>query len=208
MKFVGSAWLNGDGLYIRSYVQGVPIALLALLVDTGANISIISVGFFRNMPESTKPELDSVNIAMLTATGEVSPFFGKGQFSLKVGEMDFSHEMWLADIKSDGILGMDFLMKHQCDVVLSEQCLKLKKSFIPCFKSKGEAMCCRVVISVSTCVPANSEVIVRGKVIDTKQFSDCCNLLMASSVINVSGDGVPIRLMNLTDQDIRLHKTH
>lgn len=75
MKFVGSAWLNGDGLYIRSYVQGVPIALL---VDTGANVSIISVGFFRNMPESTKPELDSVNIAMLTATGEVSPFFGKG----------------------------------------------------------------------------------------------------------------------------------
>lgn len=42
MKFVGSAWLNGDGMYIRSYVQGVPIALL---VDTGANISIISVGF-------------------------------------------------------------------------------------------------------------------------------------------------------------------
>lgn len=217
MKFVGSVWLNGDGLYIRSYVQGVPIALL---VVTGANISIISVGFFRNMPESTKPELDSVNIAMLTATGEVSPFFGKGQFSLKMGEMDFSHEMWLANIKSDGILGMDFLMKHQCDVVLSEQCLKLKKSFIPCFKSKGEAMCCRVVIAVSTCVPANSEVIVRGKVIDTngrsgfvltepsEQFSDCCNLLMASSVINVSGDGVPIRLMNLTDQDIRLHKTH
>lgn len=42
MKFVGSAWLNGDGLYIRSYVQDIPIALL---VDTGANISIISVGF-------------------------------------------------------------------------------------------------------------------------------------------------------------------
>lgn len=44
---MGSAWLNGDGLYIRSYMQGIPIALL---VDTSANISIISVGFFRNMP--------------------------------------------------------------------------------------------------------------------------------------------------------------
>lgn len=215
MKFVGSAWLNGDGLYIRSYVQDIPIALL---VDTGANISIISVGFFRNMPESVKPEVNSVNIAMLTATGEVSPFFGKGKFGLKLGEMDFCHEMWLADIKSDGILGMDFLMKHQCDVVLSEQCLKLKKSVIPCFKSEGEAMCCIVVAAVSTCVPANSEVIVRGKVIDTngrsgfvmtepsEQFSNCCNLLMASSVIDVSGDGVPVRLMNLTDQDIKLHK--
>lgn len=95
MKFVGSAWLNGDGLCIRSYVQGIPIALL---VDTGANISIISVGFFRNMPESVKLEMNSVNIAMLTARGEVSPFFGKGKFGLKLGEMDFCHEMWLADI--------------------------------------------------------------------------------------------------------------
>lgn len=86
MKFVGSAWLNGDGLYIRSYVQDIPIALL---VDTGANISIISVGFFRNMSESVKPEMNSVNIAMLTATGAVSPFFGKGKFSLKLVEMDF-----------------------------------------------------------------------------------------------------------------------
>lgn len=113
---------------------------------------------------------------------------------------------------------MDFLMKHQCDVVLSEQCLKLKKSVIPCFKSEGEAMCCRVVAAVSTCVPANSEVSVRGTVIDingrsgfvltepSEQFGNCCNLLVASSVIDVSGDGVPVRLMNLTDQDIKLHK--
>lgn len=43
MKFVGSAWLNGDGLYIHSSVQGIRIALL---VDTGADISIIRVGFF------------------------------------------------------------------------------------------------------------------------------------------------------------------
>lgn len=126
--------------------------------------------------------------------------------------------MSLADIKSDGILGMDFLMKHQCDVVLSEQCLKLKKSVILCFKSEGEDMCCRLVAAVSSCVPANSEVIVQGKVIDThgrsgfvftepsEQFGNCCNLLMASSVIDVSGDGVPVRLMNLTDQDIKLQK--
>lgn len=81
--------------------------------------------------------------------------------------MDFCHEMWLADIKSEGILGVDFLMKHQCDVVLSEQCLKLKKSVIPCFKSEGEAMCCRVVAIVSTCVPANS-----GKDIDANGRSE------------------------------------
>ena len=79
-------------------------------------------------------------------------------------------------------------------------------------------MCCRVVIAVSTCVPANSEAIVQGKVIDalensefaliepSEQFSDHYNLFVASSVINVSGDSVPVRLLNLTDQDISLNK--
>lgn len=32
--------------------------------------------------------MNSVNILMLTATGEVSPIFGKGQFDLKLGEME------------------------------------------------------------------------------------------------------------------------
>lgn len=40
----------------------------------------------------------------------------------------------------------------------------------------------------------------------SEQFGNCCNLLVASSVIDVSGDGVPVKLMNLTDQDIKLHK--
>lgn len=38
------------------------------------------------MPESVKPEMNSVNIAMLTATGEVSPFFEvKWIFVMKCG---------------------------------------------------------------------------------------------------------------------------
>lgn len=72
------------------------------------------------MFESVKFEVNLVNIVMLIVMGEVLFFFGKGKFGLKLGEMDFCYEMWLVDIKSDGIFGMDFFMKYQCDVVLSE----------------------------------------------------------------------------------------
>lgn len=78
----------------------------------GVNIFIISVGFVRNMFESVKFEVNLVNIVMLIVIGEVLFFFGKGKFGLKLGEMDFCYEMWLVDIKSDGIFGMDFFMKY------------------------------------------------------------------------------------------------
>lgn len=60
MRLVGSSWSNGDGLYIRSFVQGVPFSLL---VDTGANISILSVDFFENLCENVKPPLVNLKIA-------------------------------------------------------------------------------------------------------------------------------------------------
>lgn len=122
--------------------------------------------------------------------------------------------------KKYGTLGMDFLMKHNCDFLLSQQKLKLNASIIQCFKSSLAANCCRVIVAMSTCVPANNEAVVQGKVIDAPemsefvlmesngQFSDRYNLLVAASVISVSGNSVPIRLMNLNDHDINLHKIH
>lgn len=196
-------------------MQDVPIFLL---VDTGAYKSIISVDFLTKIKEHERPDLERVNISMMTATGEVSPFYGNGKFSLIVNEKNYIQEIWVADIKNDGILGMDFLMKHNCDVLLSQQKLKLNWSIIPCFKSSIAANCCRVIVAMSTCVPANSEAVVQEKVIDapemsefvlmesSEQFSDRYNLLVAASVLNVSGNSVSIRLMNLTDQDINLHK--
>lgn len=44
---------------------------------------------------------------------------------------------------------------------------EVKEKCYSCFKSEGEAMCCRVVAIVSTCVPANS-----GKDIDANGRSE------------------------------------
>ena len=165
MRLVGSSWLNGDGLYIRSFVQGVPISLL---VDTGANISILSVDFFENLCENVKPPLVNVTIAMMTARGEVSPFHGKVNFSVALNGKDFIHKMWVAQIKPDGRLGMAFLMKHKCDVMLSQQMIKFGNNSIPCYKSSIEVSCCRVIVAETTDIPANSESILQGKVMDVE----------------------------------------
>ncbi|XP_060564385.1 uncharacterized protein LOC132723637 [Ruditapes philippinarum] len=60
---------------------------------------------------------------MTTATGDTAPFYGKICTKLSVGSQNFNHPIFLADIKSDGIFGMDFFKSNQCriDVEPNEQ---------------------------------------------------------------------------------------
>ncbi|WAR20696.1 hypothetical protein MAR_014670 [Mya arenaria] len=51
-------------------------------------------------------QIENVNLKMVTATGEVAPFFGK--FKANQGSKQYCHDVYIADIKNDGILGMDF----------------------------------------------------------------------------------------------------
>jgi hypothetical protein len=74
----------------------------------------------------------------------------------------YEHEFLLTDIRDDGILGMDFLTKHKCDVLLSREYVLLNREKIPCF----QVSCCRIVVSEKVIIPSESEIIVPGKVID------------------------------------------
>ena len=40
--------------------------------------------------------------------------------NIKIGEKACVHDVLLSDIECDGILGMDFLSKHECDLQLGQ----------------------------------------------------------------------------------------
>ena len=56
--------------------------------------------------------------------------------------------MLFADVKNDGILGMDFFMKHRCDVFLSKTHLILNVEKIACFHCSVDIIptCSRIAI--------------------------------------------------------------
>ena len=78
----------------------------------------------RWLPE-TRPSLMPVNLHLVTATGESSPFLGKAEVEITLGSQRLSHNVLFADVKNDGIIGMDFLTKHRCDMFLSRNHLLL-----------------------------------------------------------------------------------
>ena len=121
------------------------------------------------------------------------------------------HDVLFADVKNDGILGMDFLMKHRCDMFLSKNHLILNGEKIACFHNSVEAIstCCRIAILESVEVPPECEIIVRGRTMDTidknstgvveatEYFVNRSGLLIAKALVCPEFGTVPLRIMNL-----------
>ena len=86
-----------------------------MLVDTGSAVTILCKNLFDSWPQSEKDKIESVTFSMMTATGNISPFVGKIQTNITLGKKTVNHEVLIADIKNDGILGMDFLQATNCN---------------------------------------------------------------------------------------------
>ena len=154
-----------DGYFVAGYTHGKS---LAFLVDTGSCCTILSKNVFDRWPQETRPCLSPVNMHLITATGEMSPFLDKAEIEITLGSQKVLHDVLFADVKNDGILGMDFLTKHRCDMFLSKNHLILNGGNIACFHNSVDAIstCCRIAILESVEVLPESEIIVRGRPMD------------------------------------------
>ena len=84
-----------EGYFVPAIVAGMP---LTFLVDTGSNVSILRKDLLDVWPQELFPSLTPVNIQLITATGECSPFYGKANVKFIIGSQTLSHEILFADI--------------------------------------------------------------------------------------------------------------
>lgn len=194
---------------------------LTFLVDTGSNVTILRKDLLNAWPQECFPNLTPVNLQLITATGECSPFYGKAKIEFTLGNQNLSHEILFADIKNDGILGVDFLSANRCDVLLSKDHLVLNGEKIVCYRSTNEAQpcCCRIALIENVHVPPGSEMIVKGRPIDnfdkdsvgileaSETFASRYGLLVAKALVSPKMGTVPLRIMNILDQPCFLRKS-
>ena len=206
-----------DGYFVAGYIHD---RSLAFLVDTGSCCTILSKAILESWPQETRPTLIPVNLHLVTATGESSPFIGKAELEITLGSQKLLHDVLFADVKNDGILGMDFLTKHHCDMFLSKNHLLLNGEKIACFRSSVDAVptCSRIAILETVEVPPECEIIVEGRPIDrvdnssigileaTLNFVDRSGLLIARALVCPEFGTVPLRIMNLNPEPVKLYK--
>ena len=79
------------------------------LVDTGSNSTIVTPEVYQKIPELVRPDLEDVVSTMLLADRRQLPFVGKAAIQVQLGCIEVLHEVWIADIGLEGMLGMDFM---------------------------------------------------------------------------------------------------
>ena len=114
---MGSKSHTKGGIFVDLTLQGVQTRFL---LDTGPNITVISPSLFACIADERKPHLVEAAIDLTVADGRSLPMLGKGSFQINLGSTTVKHEVWVAGIDLDGILGLDFMQKHGCELLIND----------------------------------------------------------------------------------------
>ena len=162
--------------------------------------------------------IEPVDSCLRTVTGEHAPIHGRGQLQLGIGSLVLPQELWVADIHDECILGLDFLQAHSCQVNLKDGSLVIGEEEIPLRKSKAskEPNCYKAVLTEGVCLLPLAETVVPVRVDGaqadyrwglleqpTSSFDD---LLVARTLVDLQRKEVPLRVMNLSNQQRVIRK--
>ena len=135
---------------------------------------------------------------MLHADGSSLPFLGRGRFHIQLGEEQVLHDVWVAEIELDGIIGMDFIRAHNCRLTLGQGRyeLPLNGHVTECVGGEELQMCARVAAQVTTVIPPRlidpcgeaSLGVTKGQ----ERFTRRSQLLVAKALVDLTNDVVPL----------------
>ena len=217
--------INGVSALLPVTINGTETKLL---VDTGAAVTIISSELFNRIPDNVKPQLtECTSVKLEAADGNCIAVAGTATVDITIGTANFAWKVYVAPIKDDGLLGYDFLYNYDC-AFEARRGLRINDHWVTCDVIKGPPRVARVSLTRETMVPALSECIVEGTA-DFEGFGtrdglvepDTCysataqrdnesnaDLIIGNSLIDTQRNdiGVPVRIMNTTDEDMHLFK--
>jgi hypothetical protein len=206
------------GMYVHGRLGQLNIDML---IDSGANISIVNHDVYMSLEAGSKPPLRRYETPMVTADGTPMLVYGSAEFSLQVGDdaVPYRHRMCVADVGIDMIMGYDFLKKYQAVMDVGKGQLELldAKNMEDDWDREGQPVACSVMIARTIVIPAGEEAIAQGKCVGKgdvyvgmveplERFQRKHGVMMASAVVTTGEKGVPVRLFNAGETAVTLYK--
>ena len=167
-EIVTVSQLRPSRLYkLNVHVQGIPVTAV---VDTAAEVTLVSDSFFQSWQD--KPPLIR-SCKMLTAGRELTMRGSVvGPVKLQLGSKTCEHDLYVAPIEDNMLLGLDVLKQFEAKLDMSRDELMLCGEVLPLYlgEPKNEPMVARVIVAKRKVIPPNSVTRVQCKL--DKQLSE------------------------------------
>ena len=123
--------MRNDGIYVIGKIENTKVSML---MDTGANLTIISNEFFEKL--GTKPQIKPASIKLTSASGDNIPVKGQCTVEMCLEDLKIPQKIIVAKIKNPCILGLNFMNQNSCNIYVKKMKLKIQGIEIPCFRKK------------------------------------------------------------------------
>lgn len=197
-----------NGLFIEARVNDFSCRMI---VDTGANVTIMRRDFARKLNEEilwTPP-----CVTLQTVTGDKIPINGKVNIKIRFGNTYYDHTVFVAEISDIFILGLDFLKKYNFVLDFKNNSLHSTSEDVTLFQvGTGDITSCRqITAKMDLTIPARTEVFLVGSAdehdnfrLGLTEFPDCTNfpkgVMVASTLVDLSQESIPVRVLNISDK--------
>ena len=124
----------------------------------------MSLGFYNSLAPSVRPTLRTVKgLKFEVANDGLLDVSGIATFKFKIKKDEFKWDMYVAPIREDGLLGLDFLFKNNFSLGTNHG-LRLNGKKYPTVIETAPYGIARVKSKDCVTVPSNSEIVVHGYV--------------------------------------------
>ncbi|GFT70886.1 retrovirus-related Pol polyprotein from transposon 412 [Trichonephila clavipes] len=181
-----------------------------MVVDTGANVSIIR----KDLVQNSKVDIiwTPPCVSLQTVTGDKIQVHGKANVTLRFRNIDYHRTAYIADITNPCILGLDFLKNNNFKLDFENSNMHSKFEDITLFglQTQFESKQ-KIIAKTKLLLSPRTECIIPGLVAENRKFrfslidypdqeSLKAGVLIASSVIDLSNSVIPMRMANISDR--------
>jgi hypothetical protein len=132
--------------------------------------------------EPHRPILTPFKPGVHGADGTPIKTLGTAELPLVLGGKTYPCKVIIAEISSPGILGMNFFVQYECDLIMTNAVLVCKRTnhHIPMVQGKN-AHCNRVTVAATTLIPPRTEIIILGNLHRHKTLNGVAGVISAAT---------------------------
>ena len=166
----GSKGRRSDSKFVRIIITsqcwymrgGMGDLSVEMLIDTGSVPNLLSISVYEGLSEFVKRPLRKSDTRLYAANGAELAVYGETVVDFLIGEMCYQVPMLVAELPgAQGILGMEFLMNHECTLNLYEGYLESKGSKHPLYKLRPDG-CHRIYLAHPLKIADGDTAMVKG----------------------------------------------